>query len=475
MHNMMFRGNGEFSDCIFLSQGGGRSGPIEILDFSIEPEQNRMRLLDGTKTAEEVESEYFGKNIVFKTVYSGNYVQLDTSTGEVSFVGLAPDFMASKTYDNESLRNAIDFCMEAIQRNNLFVYRLFTEVTQLSQKNYWRLNNVANNIMRQLPNIGVLEQIAKVSGTKFIFNNIGQEEFALNEGKKLKKVMGIPPEIQAFIKSSKMDNLFPVFQKLTGDNPNDVKDLVEYIKSLKKFQAVERYAMEQFLKELANMMSEAPDLSLRQILNHLVRENWYFGSLGLPRTELGEWKDCISMARAANIDMDKFPQNISKYHTLLQKNVNILKHPRKEEFAEAVSLYSRMTKEMTKEGFIIRPPVDEAELVKEGNLLHHCVASYRDKIIDEHCIVLFVRAISDPDTPLYTVELDYTPGDDFFSVVQFKKIYDADVLEPELLKMMNDYLQNRKTLIEGGKNLFKKPRVFKAKKDDDVTAVEKGD
>lgn len=472
MHFMVHRAVGEFTDCVFVKNLHSHEGELRVLDLSINPDSNTMRLLEGNRKALEEESPFFGKNVVFRTSYTGNYVELDMASGKVTFVGLSPDFMVGKSYDNQSIMNAISFEMETIQRANLFVYRLFTEVTQFNSKGYWPVETVAANIMRQLENINVFEQIAKTSGVKFIFNNIGNQDFALKEGKKLKKVMGVPQEVQAYIKSARMDDLFPVFQKLTGDNPNDVKELVEYIKTMKKLGHGEKWGLEQFLKDLSVMVTDVTDIPLRQVLNHLIRENWYFGTFGIPRTELGEWKDCITMAQAANIAVDKFPQNISKYHMLLQKNVNILEHPRKEEFAEAVGLYSRMKKEMAKEGFIIRPPIDEAELVKEGNLLHHCVASYRDKIIDEHCIVLFVRAISDPDTPLYTVELDYAPGDTNFTVVQFKKIYDQDVLEPELLKMLNEYLQSRKPLIEGGKNLFKKPRTFKAKKDEDVTVTE---
>ena len=130
---------------------------------------------------------------------------------------------------------------------------------------------------------------------------------------------------------------------------------------------------------------------------------------------------------------------------------------------------------MEKEGYIIRPPKSEKELVDEGNLLHHCVASYRDKIIDEHAIVLFCRKVDEPSTPLYTIELDYQPGDTNFTIVQFKKIYDADVTEPELLKMLNDYLDSRRYIIAGGKNLFRKPRVFKAKKNSGSTETEDED
>ena len=44
------------------------------------------------------------------------------------------------------------------------------------------------------------------------------------------------------------------------------------------------------------------------------------------------------------------------------------------------------------------------ELAREGRELHHCVATYSDKVARGETMILFIRRESDPDTPFYTME-----------------------------------------------------------------------
>lgn len=462
-------GNIEATQSLF-SCYQGLSCPANILQLSARPEQNKLRLMLCKIDAVSEENAIFKRTFVkFETEYLDQYVELDTLTGDIEFHNLTSEFMNGQNFDRCSLEHALSFLMEAIKFKNMFVYSLFTEIVPNNQVQSWQNGVIIANIMKHIEDINLFEKVVKVSGAKFLFSNLTNPSFQLQNAKKLKKVMGIPEEVRAYIKTNKLEHHFAKFQKLS-ENPNDAKDFVEYLKAAKKLLRYDRYSLERFLDSITGLV-ENSDLSLRQILGHLIRENYFFGTLGLPTNEAAEWKDCLTMAAAANIPLDKCPQNIFKYHRILAKNVDILNNPRTEEFAEAVSLYSRLEKVMEDEGYIIRPPKSEQELVEEGNVLHHCVASYRDKIIDEKAIVLFCRKIDDPDTPLYTIELDYTPGDTSFSVTQFKKVYDADVLDADLLKMLNKYLLNRRYIIEGGKNLFRKPRTFKPKKGEDVSGA----
>ena len=45
------------------------------------------------------------------------------------------------------------------------------------------------------------------------------------------------------------------------------------------------------------------------------------------------------------------------------------------------------------------------EIVDEGRKLHHCVAGYAVRHAEGILHILFIRRVSDPDTPLYTMEL----------------------------------------------------------------------
>lgn len=50
-------------------------------------------------------------------------------------------------------------------------------------------------------------------------------------------------------------------------------------------------------------------------------------------------------------------------------------------------------------------PKDCEDLINEGAKLHHCVASYISKVIDNHTNIVFIRKIESPEVPFFTVEV----------------------------------------------------------------------
>lgn len=55
--------------------------------------------------------------------------------------------------------------------------------------------------------------------------------------------------------------------------------------------------------------------------------------------------------------------------------------------------------------YIFKTPESYDELKKEGRELHHCVATYIDKIIDGRTKVILMRKKDNPEKPYYTIEL----------------------------------------------------------------------
>lgn len=54
---------------------------------------------------------------------------------------------------------------------------------------------------------------------------------------------------------------------------------------------------------------------------------------------------------------------------------------------------------------MIRLPESVKDIIDEGAALNHCVASYADRHISGVLAIVFLRRISDPDTPYYTMEI----------------------------------------------------------------------
>ncbi|MBR6603069.1 MAG: PcfJ domain-containing protein, partial [Clostridia bacterium] len=55
-------------------------------------------------------------------------------------------------------------------------------------------------------------------------------------------------------------------------------------------------------------------------------------------------------------------------------------------------------------GLLIRPAASQAELITEGKILHHCVAGYAANHANGKTSIFFIRHISDPEMPFFTLE-----------------------------------------------------------------------
>ena len=89
--------------------------------------------------------------------------------------------------------------------------------------------------------------------------------------------------------------------------------------------------------------------------------------------------------------------------------------------------------------YLIRPPVSAAEIVREGEALHHCVGGYADRHIKGSTTILFLRERSRPGKPFVTIEMRgneiqqiHGAHDDVYSHIQQRKAR-ASILDPWLL------------------------------------------
>lgn len=94
---------------------------------------------------------------------------------------------------------------------------------------------------------------------------------------------------------------------------------------------------------------------------------------------------------------------------------------------------------------IIRPQVVQ-ELDIEGNVLHHCVGSYKHNVAEGKEIILFLRKTDDPKTPFYTIDLD-TDG----YIRQIHTRYNGDIKDdPEkddLKAFLNNWANAKSSLV----------------------------
>ena len=100
-----------------------------------------------------------------------------------------------------------------------------------------------------------------------------------------------------------------------------------------------------------------------------------------------------------------YPKDLQKSHDKTAKN---LKHKTDAKMKrEFIAVYKRIAGQFNFEqnGLKIVCPTVPDDVVKEGNVLHHCVGSYTDRITKQECIIVFLRQCCDENTPYYTVEI----------------------------------------------------------------------
>lgn len=121
----------------------------------------------------------------------------------------------------------------------------------------------------------------------------------------------------------------------------------------------------------------------------------------------------VEMGYDMRNEFNIYPRNFMEKHDEMAKVYQKFKD---KQHREDIKRFNRLLKQMRKEfkednplnlqvqGLFIRLPYRVEELKTEGEILHHCVGTYFDKVIKCKTTIFFVRRIESPDEPFYTLE-----------------------------------------------------------------------
>lgn len=128
-----------------------------------------------------------------------------------------------------------------------------------------------------------------------------------------------------------------------------------------------------------------------------------------------EYHDYLQMAAGLRYNLDDpwilFPRDMQKRHKeLIEERREVDKRIEKMKDEEKDVMFRKNQKpycclEMETEKFLLRLPREVHEIRQEGNALHHCVATYIDRVVKGETTILFLRERSNPETPFYTMEV----------------------------------------------------------------------
>ncbi len=131
----------------------------------------------------------------------------------------------------------------------------------------------------------------------------------------------------------------------------------------------------------------------------------------------GDYFDYVRWTREMGYDMrnefNLYPKDFKKAHDERAKEYVEFQDKRTKEAAKRFNGLLKKLHEETKDvepmnlrigGLFVRLPEQLDELKKEGEALHHCVGTYRDKVAKGETMIFFIRKEKEPDEPYYTLE-----------------------------------------------------------------------
>ena len=139
--------------------------------------------------------------------------------------------------------------------------------------------------------------------------------------------------------------------------------------------------------------------------------------IGKQKTNLSSYADYIKACTYLNLDMavdkNRFPHDFKRWHDIRIDEYNTAKTVADK--TEREKLYNQFEQiaqkyihlqNYTKGDYAIVIATSPADLIREGDLLHHCVGrmNYDQKFIREETLIFFIRNKDNIETPFVTVE-----------------------------------------------------------------------
>ena len=153
-----------------------------------------------------------------------------------------------------------------------------------------------------------------------------------------------------------------------------------------------------------------------------------FARYGLKKKKgfVQDWKDYISWCKKLKYDISdpyySMPPKFARAHDNALNAIKVLEDKEIQKAIEemvAKGVGSEFAMENKK--FLIRLPANGEEIKKEGEALHHCVATYIRRVASGETNILFIRKKETPMVPFYTLE--YKNG----KVVQCRGMRNCDM------------------------------------------------
>lgn len=448
--------------------------PYEYTErLSIEEDAETVRLVE-----HRVRFDMNGEEGVFEDISPMDAFVFDKAEGHVSMFRNPNGFIGDCTESDAKIRgwdlNALDGRFKVsdnFDNNDYYVaYEYLFGVLDL--KNHWLGKKIFEhglqvlgyreiliaNIMDVINNDAEMaaEKVMSSMGVSYLLGQLAQDNFIDTidaRAKKSKQVIGLPDIILDYIKESKQSYLTGKFKQLCAEDNSDGIALVEYynlLKQVKVFNHLDTNDFDSFVSTIANIKQLRPDVKIPVLLRYLIKQRVYYSmcqwapawgvqrrtidTFCIPIYEAREYRDYLGMCGPNG---RLYPQNLVAAHNCCVRNAEINKDKAlAERYMEKVKEFEPLCYEG--KDYIITYPKTVEELIREGNELEHCVATYAKSIASGEARVFCVRKKDEPDVPFATVEVDSE-----LNAIQLKGKYDIDISDKDVIEFVKEWKKKK--------------------------------
>ncbi len=287
--------------------------------------------------------------------------------------------------------------------------------------------------IENLVRIGLSPFVSKLINEATNQSSYTARTFSINEIKKyidVKKVkpseiVGLPKEELSLANELKLQTL--VFYRNTFRDRR-IRLTKEQLK------AVDSLGVSSFRRLLEEEQENGFNPPLVRTLNYLVKQRKKNGTIIDPYYLRDYWNMIREIQNGLPEEL-RYPSDLLRAHDLavLRKKEKINREINQgiKAFAETLDW---LTFEDNEIGLFIRACRSQEELIKEGKLLSHCVGGYAKDVSQGKTCILFIRRISEPEIPFFTLE--YQNG----KVVQNRGFKNCE-RTPEVILFENKWLK----------------------------------
>lgn len=221
------------------------------------------------------------------------------------------------------------------------------------------------------------------------------------------EILRIPKFMMAYIREDLTINRW-VLTQLQGyfkvADHNKFKEILSIVKDESNIKA-----LADSIDTITQIHIDYEYTNLKKLALYIFRECRLTQGIDSPQNASNYLKDYISMSRAMGLEYEKYPKSLKKVHDVVQMNYKMVKNETDTGIAFLRSIDKKSYKDLAfkkrNKRYAVITPTKSEDLVKEGNQLSHCVASYVKDVINDKCKILFLREAENPDTPLATIEV----------------------------------------------------------------------